>query len=123
MEPATSARLGFLQGYSMGIYDKGQLRGAYSAGFEAGLLKGTETMRREGWRRVQSGSELVEGEIVKALEPTMGGWKGFGRVISVSGESVRVLKMDKMTGNADADFWNTADFLVDQIARKVVDDL
>jgi len=36
---------------------------------------------------------------------------------------VRVLKMDKMTGNADADFWNTADFLVDQIARKVVDDL
>lgn len=56
--------------------DRGtQLRGAFSAGFK----KGIETLRSEKWKAMESEEEykyLKNGEVVKLLVPTLGGYMG-----------------------------------------------
>lgn len=103
-----------------GKFNTGQLRGAYSAGFEQGLKQGAERMQREGWVRAKEGDNFFEGEIVKTLVPTMGGWIGLGRVIRTSDSGVQVLKLDKFTDSADPGdcTFRTADLCSHEVAKK-----
>ena len=72
----------------MGIYDKGQLRGAYSAGYEDGVKAGAEAMRdgrdqcgalREAIRlTLEENAHLADGDVCTlsrlktALQPNAG---------------------------------------------------
>ena len=107
----------------MRIYDNGQLRGAYSAGFEAGVKAGAEAMQREGWKKWKDGDRRPRvGEVVKTLKPTMAGWIGFGRVIRVDSTGVEVLKLDQSTGDPEQDWSKTADLLMEQIAIRFAEE-
>lgn len=100
-------------------FDNGQLRGAYSAGYEAGVRAGIERMSSEGWKRWEVGDHLPNiGEIVKTLVPTMSGWIGLGKVIRVSPFSIDVSKLDQLTGDPDEDWSKTATLFMDQVAVK-----
>ena len=98
-------------------YDKGQLRGAYGAGFGRGVKEGAERMRREGWRQWQEGDQIPHvGQIVKTLTPTMAGWIGLGRVRHADRDSVLVWKLDKLTGDPVEDEFKTAELRCCEIA-------
>ena len=64
-------------------FDNGQLRGAYSAGKEAGFKEAMAQMRLEGWRKVKHAREIQDGDLVRLVEPTIFGWTGKGIVYFV----------------------------------------
>ena len=107
----------------MGTYDNGQLRGAYSAGYEAGVKAGAEAMQREGWKKWTTGDRIPRvGEVVKTLKPTMAGWIGLGRVIRVDPSGVEVSKLDQLTGDPEQDWSKTADLLIEEIAIRFTEE-
>jgi hypothetical protein len=95
-----------------------QLRGAYSAGHEAGLKMGIEKMRNDGWMRNLILEIPEVGEVVKSIEPTLSGWTGIGRVISADSNGVRLLQLNKLNGELENDNLRTVDLCLHQIARK-----
>lgn len=96
-------------------FDAERLREAYNAGFKDGLYQCMCPKRRSGWRHVKNSSELRKGEIVKTVEATISGWRGYGEVLAIYEESVLVLKVDK----AGEDRPHTATLLVYQVMQKV----
>jgi hypothetical protein len=97
-------------------FNTGQLRGAYSAGFEQGFKQGAERMQREGWAKAKEGDTFIEGEIVKTLVPTMSGWIGLGRVIRADGSGVQLLALDKFNSGCNN---RVVDLCVHEVARKI----
>jgi hypothetical protein len=85
-----------------------QLRGAFEAGRKAGFNDGLEKMRLEGWRRVEHWSELKVGDYVKALAPTIAGWKGYGFVLHNYSGLVIIRKADDPEGRAEYCEWQLA---------------